>query len=118
MIRKVLFTIFSFFFSIGLYAQQDAMFSHYMFNLQSVNPAYVGSRQVLNVMTVHRSQWLGFKGSPMTQTISLNMPLFDDEIGYGLTLMNDKIGPVRTFSFNIDGSMNAFKFHKFTLRFF
>tara|TARA_B100000131_G_C18105221_1_gene607500 strand:+ start:459 stop:1394 length:936 start_codon:yes stop_codon:yes gene_type:complete len=104
MIKKVLFTIFSFLFSMGLYAQQDAMFSHYMFNLQSVNPAYVGSREVLNVMTVHRSQWLGFKGSPMTQTISLNMPLFDDEIGYGLTLMNDKIGPVRTFSFNIDGS--------------
>ena len=30
-------------------AQQDAMFSHYMFNTQSINPGYVGSREVLSV---------------------------------------------------------------------
>ena len=104
MIKKIIFSLYLFFLSLGVYAQQDAMFSHYMFNLQSINPAYVGSREVLNVLTVHRSQWLGFKGSPMTQTLSLNMPLFNDEVGYGLTIINDKIGPIRSFSFNIDAS--------------
>ena len=65
MIKKIFLFFYSFFLSLGRFAQQDAMFSHYMFNLQSINPAYVGSREVLNVMTVHRSQWLGFKGSPI-----------------------------------------------------
>jgi len=104
MVKKIIFFFYSFFLSVGLFAQQDAMFSHYMFNLQSVNPAYVGSREVLSVMTVHRSQWLGFKGAPTSQTLSLNMPLFGDQIGYGFSIMNDKIGPIRSFSFNVDMS--------------
>ena len=61
-------------------AQQDAMFSHYMFNTQSINPGYVGSREVLSVLTVLRSQWINFDGAPKTQTLSLNSPLFNDQL--------------------------------------
>ena len=43
-------------------SQQDAMFSFYMFNHQSVNPAYVGSRQIVNATMLNRSQWTGFSG--------------------------------------------------------
>ena len=49
-------------------AQQDAMFSHYMFNTQSINPGYVGSREVLSILSVIRSQWINFDGAPNTQT--------------------------------------------------
>lgn len=33
-------------------AQQESSFSHYMFNHQAVNPAYVGSRGVTNFTSV------------------------------------------------------------------
>ena len=83
-------------------SQQDALFSHYMFNTQSVNPGYVGSREVLSILSVIRSQWVSFDGAPSTQTLSVNSPLYDDQIGFGLTLLNDKIGPIKSTIFSID----------------
>ena len=83
-------------------AQQDAMFSHYMFNTQSINPGYVGSREVLSVMSVIRSQWINFDGAPNTQTLSLNSPLFDEQLGFGFSVLNDKIGPLSSTAFSVD----------------
>ena len=83
-------------------AQQDAMFSHYMFNTQAINPGYVGSREVLSVLSVLRSQWINFDGAPRTQTLSLNSPLFNDQLGFGLSVLNDKIGPIKSTQFAID----------------
>ena len=83
-------------------AQQDAMFSHYMFNTQAINPGYVGSREVLSVMSVIRSQWINFDGAPNTQTLSLNSPLFGDRLGFGFSVLNDKIGPIKSTAFSLD----------------
>ncbi|HLP56367.1 MAG TPA: type IX secretion system membrane protein PorP/SprF [Fluviicola sp.] len=79
-----------------LQAQQNPMFTHYMYNTLSVNPAYAGSREALSITAIHRSQWVGFSGAPMTQTLTLHSPIFNKHIGLGLTAMNDKIGPVNT----------------------
>ena len=83
-------------------AQQDAMFSHYMFNTQSINPGYVGSREVLSILSVIRSQWINFDGAPNTQTLSLNSPLFNDQLGFGFSILNDKIGPIKSTAFSVD----------------
>ncbi|ASS49686.1 MAG: hypothetical protein A3D31_08900 [Candidatus Fluviicola riflensis] len=80
--------------SFILQAQQNPMFTHYMYNTLSVNPAYAGSREALSITGIHRSQWVGFSGAPMTQTLTLHTPIFNKHIGLGLTAMNDKIGPV------------------------
>jgi len=80
-------------------AQQDAMYTHYMFNTLSVNPAYAGSRDALTVTGLHRSQWISFPGAPTTQTITLHTPAFNEQLGLGLTVINDKIGPTNTTSF-------------------
>ena len=42
------------FFGSSIYAQQDAMFTHYMNNTLAVNPAYAGSRDALTVTALHR----------------------------------------------------------------
>jgi len=63
------------------YSQQDAMFTYYMFNHQSVNPAYVGSKQIINATMLNRSQWTGFAGAPLSHTISLNAPLLNESLG-------------------------------------
>lgn len=78
------------------YAQQDAMFTHYMFNTLAINPAYAGSRDALTVTALHRSQWVGFDGAPTTQTLTLHAPVFNEKIGLGLSVINDEIGPLNT----------------------
>jgi len=83
-------------------AQQESSFSHYMFNHQAVNPGYVGSRGVTNFTSVLRSQWAGIEGAPLTQTLSFSGPVSAKNIGFGLTVLNDKIGPISTTSFDID----------------
>lgn len=85
-------------------AQQDAMFTHYMFNTLAVNPAYAGSRDALTVTGLYRSQWVGFDGAPTTQTVTLHTPILNQNSGIGLSLINDKIGPTNTTSFYVDFS--------------
>lgn len=85
--------------SVAVFAQQDAMFTHYMFNTLSVNPAYAGSRDALTITGLHRSQWVGFDGAPTTQTLTLHSPIYNEHLGVGLSVVNDKIGPVNTTAF-------------------
>ncbi len=83
-------------------AQQEAMFTHYAFNTLAVNPAYAGSRDAITVTGLHRSQWVGFDGAPTTQTLTVHSPMFNDQIGVGLSVLNDKIGPLNSTNLNVD----------------
>ena len=80
---------------IGLqgFAQQDPVYSLYMFNPLGVNPGYAGSREVLSGVLIHRSQWVGFDGAPTTQAFAVNSPLKNKSMGVGLQVINDAIGP-------------------------
>jgi type IX secretion system PorP/SprF family membrane protein len=79
-------------------AQQAPMYTHYMYNTLSVNPAYAGSRGALTMTALHRSQWVDFKGAPMTQTFTMHSPLRNEYTGIGLSILNDKIGPTNNTS--------------------
>jgi len=76
------------------YAQQDAQFSNYMYNTLSFNPAYAGSRGTTSVYLSQRSQWVGLDGGPTTNSLSYHSPLGSSNLGIGLSLLNDAIGPV------------------------
>jgi type IX secretion system PorP/SprF family membrane protein len=76
-------------------AQQDPMFTQYMFNMLAVNPAYAGSHGALNVTGLYRNQWVGVDGAPTTQTLFAHSPFINRKVGLGLTIINDKIGPIR-----------------------
>jgi len=78
------------------------MFTHYMYNTLAVNPGYAGSRGALTVTALHRSQWIGVKGAPMTQTLTFHSPIPNKNIGLGLSFINDKIGPTNTNSIYAD----------------
>lgn len=75
----------------GLMAQQDAQYTQYMYNTISVNPAYAGSRGVLSITGLHRSQWVGLDGAPTTQTLNVHSPV-SRRVGLGLSIVNDEIG--------------------------
>lgn len=81
------------FLSIVSNAQQDAQYTQYMYNTIEVNPAYAGSRGALSVFGLYRTQWIGLDGAPETSTFSVNTPLKNSDLGLGVSLVNDKIGP-------------------------
>ncbi|THV59073.1 PorP/SprF family type IX secretion system membrane protein [Flagellimonas alvinocaridis] len=78
--------------SMGLFAQQDAQYTQYMFNTLSVNPAYAGSRGQLSFAGLYRSQWVGLDGAPETFTLNLHSPIRNSRLGYGVSIVNDNIG--------------------------
>lgn len=75
------------------FAQQDPQYTHYMYNTMSVNPGYAGQRDVLSITGLHRSQWVGIDGAPQTQSLGVHSPLRNENIGLGLSIVNDKLGP-------------------------
>ncbi len=77
---------------LSAFSQQLPQFTQYMFNTISINPAYAGSRQTLNITGLHRSQWVGIEGAPVTQTASIHSPLRNEKIGLGLSFINDQLG--------------------------
>jgi type IX secretion system PorP/SprF family membrane protein len=86
------------------FAQQDAQFTQYMYNTININPAYAGSRGVMSVFGLHRTQWVGLDGAPTTNAFSLNTPINNSNIGIGLSVVSDKIGPTKDNTLSADVS--------------
>jgi type IX secretion system PorP/SprF family membrane protein len=78
--------------TIGAKAQQEPQYTQYMYNTLTVNPGYTGSPGFLEASLLHRSQWVGIDGAPTTQSFALHGPL-NDQIGLGLSAINDRLGP-------------------------
>lgn len=81
------------------FSQQDEQTSLYMFNPLHYNPAYTGSRGNLNAIGVFRSQWVGIKGAPISQFVSVHSPLTTKNMAAGINICNDKIGARNRTSF-------------------
>ena len=61
----------------------------------TIQPAYAGSSGFLNVTGISRAQWIGFAGAPNTNTITIQGPLQRYNVGLGISIVNDKWGPIR-----------------------
>jgi type IX secretion system PorP/SprF family membrane protein len=64
-----------------------------MFNHLTINPAYAGSREALNLTLVARRQWVAIDGAPTTNVFSIQAPSRKKKVGVGLEFANEKIGP-------------------------
>lgn len=92
-------------FSLGVKAQQDPMYTQYMDNLQIINPAYAGSKDVLSLMAVSRNQWVAMSGNPpVTRLLSVNSPITAKNMGLGLSFMSDQIGVEKQNGLYVDYS--------------
>ncbi|MDN3672810.1 type IX secretion system membrane protein PorP/SprF [Flavobacterium branchiarum] len=98
-------------------AQQDAQFTQYMYNTISINPAYAGSRGAMSLFGLYRTQWIGLDGAPETSSFSLNTPLNNSNLGVGVSLVNDKIGPINENTFSADLSYTVPTSETFKLSF-
>lgn len=100
------------------FAQQEPQFTQYMDNLQYYNPAYSGSHDRMSITALHRQQWAGFKGAPMSTSLGLHTPLSYDNLGVGLSFINDRVGPTNDTWINADVSYSVkFKNHNGRLSF-
>jgi len=95
------------------FGQQDPMFTQYMFNSLTFNPAYAGSKNYLSANVLYRTQWLGWNarnnnlnpelttgGAPISQTFTIHTPV-NKRVGVGLSVVNDKIGATESTSANL-----------------
>ncbi len=83
-------------------AQQDPLYSQYMFNTLAFNPAYAGSAEIFTVMALSRHQWVGFEGAPTTQTLLAHAPVKRSGLSLGFSAITDKTGPARQTSAHLD----------------
>lgn len=74
--------------------------NQYVLNPLTINPAYAGTRGVMNIAAFYRNQWVGIPGSPVTLSLALDAPFSEDRIGLGLVIVNDKIGVTKETQFN------------------
>ncbi|MFQ3240193.1 MAG: type IX secretion system PorP/SprF family membrane protein [Olleya marilimosa] len=101
----ILIAVISSFYVTELSAQQDAQYTQYMYNTLSINPAYAGSRDGLSALLLYRTQWVGLDGAPDTGTFNIHSPFGDEQnVGLGLSLVNDRIGPTQETYFDVSFS--------------
>lgn len=98
-------------------AQQDAMYTQYMENLITVNPAYAGSKDLLSMMVVSRNQWVTLPDAPVSRTFSIHSPIRETNTGLGLSFIYDRIGPIKQTGVYADYSYRLFFSNRRTLSF-
>lgn len=76
-------------------AQDEPIYSHYMFNSISFNPAYAGNKDNLQLQSTYRMQWIGLDGAPRTLQMNIDAPFYK-KVSLGLDVTQDKIGDFNT----------------------
>ncbi len=91
-LHRFLFLFILLLLSSEISAQQDSQYTQYMYNTVAVNSGYAGSRGVTSIFLLHRNQWVGIDGAPVTNSFSINKPISKTNLGYGISIVNDRIG--------------------------
>lgn len=77
---------------ITVNAQQEPTYTQYMFNTQTINPAYAGTWGTTGFMALAREQWTGISNAPSTQTFTFQTLHKNEKVGLGLNVIADKFG--------------------------
>lgn len=87
------------FFSFGLaYSQQDAQFSHNMFNTMGINPGFAGLQNAICATALARQQWVGFRDNdgnrvnPETYSLNVDAPIPFLKGGAAIGFYQDELG--------------------------
>lgn len=74
-------------------AQQQPLYSQYVFNGVVINPAHMSlENEYSNVTIMNRQQWVGIPGAPKTFTLSFSTPINATKTSLGLLAVQDKAG--------------------------
>src|SRR6187402_2743976 len=84
---------------IGL-AQQLPQYSQYMLNELAINPAVAGRNEFTDMRSNVRHQWIGITDAPRTYILSVHGPIQSKNMGLGMNLFTDIVGPTRRTGLN------------------
>lgn len=73
-------------------AQKEVLYSQYLVNNLSINPAYAGSRESFHLTALLRRKWFGVRGAPVTQSFSADGAIAKGRVGLGFQALNDRMG--------------------------
>lgn len=66
------------------YGQYDAQLSQYWMAMGYYNPAVAGVTENLNMLALHRQQWIGIEGAPKSFFVSADMPVTIGKSTHGI----------------------------------
>jgi type IX secretion system PorP/SprF family membrane protein len=101
---RIIPVIVSLFFARETFAQQDPMYTQYMENIMTINPAYAGSKDLLSMMVVSRNQWVTMANAPVTRIFAIHSPVTNTNMGLGLSFLSDQIWPIKQTGVYLDYS--------------
>lgn len=78
---------------VDVKAQQDPQYTQYMYNMNVINPAYAGTKEHFTFGLLYRKQWMNIEDAPTSFTFYGEGPA-GKNVGLGLSVIADKIGPV------------------------
>jgi type IX secretion system PorP/SprF family membrane protein len=86
--------------AVNCFAQQLPQYSQYMLNEMAINPAVAGRDDFAEVRSNNRQQWVGITDAPRTYMLTLQGPIKDKNMGLGMNLFTDNVGPTRRTGLN------------------
>jgi len=95
---RIILICFLLIFTLRGNAQQEPIFTQYMYNGQVINPAYAGMWEKIGFNALVRKQWVGINRTPLTEAISIHSPLNKERVGLGLNIVNDNYGREKRLS--------------------
>ena len=90
-------------FTLGkTYAQLQPLFDQYHFNQLVFNPAYAGSKGMLETNFFLHRHSVNIDGAPASESFTVHTPLANDKIGVGVKFFHDNIGVTNTNYLGLD----------------
>lgn len=74
------------------YGQKEVLYSQYLLNPLSINPAYAGSRESFHLTAFLRRKWISVRYAPVTQSVSADGAIANGRLGVGFQALNDRMG--------------------------
>lgn len=99
MMRKYYILLLSLITFCGI-SQQLPQYTQYMLNEMAINPAVAGKDEFADVRSNSRYQWIGITDAPRTYMLTLHGPIKDKNMGIGMNLYTDIVGPTRRTGLN------------------
>lgn len=84
-----------------IWAQQDPMYSMYMFDKMLINPAFTGSSDWAIGTIKYREQYSGLEGHPTTKTFNFHTPIANRFVGLGIKVISDKIAVMENLNVSL-----------------
>ncbi|MEO0571721.1 MAG: type IX secretion system membrane protein PorP/SprF [Bacteroidota bacterium] len=85
-------------------AQQEPLYTQYMYNIGSFNPAYVGTVESAELSALYRAQWIDIPGAPRNLRFGANLPMNNEKMGLGFNVISDALGPSTQTYFDVSYS--------------